>query len=180
MFPQYQDIVFEELKKVFPDVEHFEVEYADLQKLEYLDRVLNETLRIIPPVPTVSRDLIEVIRLSNNVLVPKGVSFVVDIFHIHRNKEYWGPNAETFNPDNFLADNVRGRHPYAFLPFSKGRRNCIGWKYALLLSKIALAKILRNYRISTDFRYEDLVFIDGVITKLRKSPLLRFQRRTSK
>ncbi|KPU79460.1 uncharacterized protein Dana_GF26231 [Drosophila ananassae] len=128
MFPQYQDIVFEELKKVFPDVEHFEVEYADLQKLEYLDRVLNETLRIIPPVPTVSRDLIEVIRLSNNVLVPKGVSFVVDIFHIHRNKEYWGPNAETFNPDNFLADNVRGRHPYAFLPFSKGRRNCIAAK----------------------------------------------------
>lgn len=126
MFPHYQDIVFEELRKVFPAGEHFEVEYADLQKLEYLDRTLNETLRLIPSISTIARDLKEDIRLSNQYLIPKGVSIMIDIFHIHRNKDYWGPNAETFNPDNFLPENMRERHPYAFLPFSKGRRNCIG------------------------------------------------------
>nr|XP_043067631.1 probable cytochrome P450 313a3 [Drosophila bipectinata] len=105
MFPQYQEIVFEELKYVFPAGVDFEVEYADLQKLEYLDRVFRETLRLIPSVTTIIRDLKEDIRLSNNVVVPKGVVCMVDIFHIHRNKDYWGPNAETFNPDNFLDEN---------------------------------------------------------------------------
>lgn len=45
-------------------------------------------------------------------------------------------------------------------------------------AKIALAKILRNYKISTGFRYEDLVFIDNIGIKLGRLPLLDFQRRT--
>ncbi|KPU79461.1 uncharacterized protein Dana_GF17734, isoform B [Drosophila ananassae] len=176
MFPQYQDLVYEELKKVYPDSGDFEVEYEDLQKLVYLDRVLNETLRLIPSAGITVRNSNEDFLLSNKVLVPKGVAIIVDIFNIHRNKDYWGANAHTFNPDNFLPDNVRDRHPYAFIPFSKGRRNCIGWRYALILSKIALARILRNYKLSTSFQYEELVFVDNIVMKLEKSPLLHFQR----
>lgn len=44
-------------------------------------------------------------------------------------------------------------------------------------AKIALAKILRNYKVSTSFHYGDLVFVDNIGMKLRKSPLLDFQRR---
>lgn len=126
MFPQYQDNVFDELKEVYPDSGDFEVEYEELQKLVYLDRVLNETLRLIPSAGITVRNSKEDFRLSNKVLVPKGVAIIVDIFNIHRNEDYWGPHAHIFNPDNFLPDNVRERHPYAFIPFSKGRRNCIG------------------------------------------------------
>ncbi|KAH8268246.1 hypothetical protein KR026_002419, partial [Drosophila bipectinata] len=177
MFPHYQDMVFEELKEVYPESGDFVVEYQDLKKLVYLDRVLNETLRLIPSAGVTVRNANEDFRLSNKVLVPKGVAIIVDIFNIHRNKEYWGPDAHTFNPDNFLPDNVRKRHPYAFMPFSNGRRNCIGWRYALILSKITLARILRNYKLSTSFRYEDLVFVDNIVMKLEKSPFLYFQRR---
>ncbi|XP_032306907.1 probable cytochrome P450 313a3 isoform X1 [Drosophila ananassae] len=177
MFPKYQDILYEELKEVYPAGGDLKVEYEDLQKLVYLDRVLNETLRLIPPVPIAVRDVQEDFRLCNEVLVPKGVAVAVDIFNVHRNKDHWGPDADTFNPDNFLPENVRERPPYAFIPFSKGRRNCIGWKYALISSKVALAQILRSYKLSTSFRYEDLVFVDNIGMKLSKSPQISFNRR---
>lgn len=129
MFPEYQDIAFEELRTVFPTSGEFDVVNEDLHKLVYMDRILNETLRLIPPVPVAMREAKNDFRLSNGVLVPRGVATTIDIFNIHRNKDVWGPHANTFNPDHFLPENVRDRHPYAFIPFSKGRRNCIGLVY---------------------------------------------------
>lgn len=129
MFPEYQDITFEELKMVFPTSGEFDVTTDDLKKLVYMDQILNETLRLIPPVPVVMREAKHDFRLSNGVLVPRGVAMTIDIFDTHRNKDVWGPYADTFYPDHFLPENVRDRHPYAFIPFSKGRRNCIGSVY---------------------------------------------------
>ncbi|XP_041674885.1 LOW QUALITY PROTEIN: probable cytochrome P450 313a3 [Drosophila eugracilis] len=177
MFPNYQDMAFEELKTVFPTNGDFEVTEDDLQNCEYLDRVLNETMRLIPSIPFIPRETSQDFRLSNGLLIPKGVVMGVDIFNTHRNKDFWGSEANTFNPDNFLKENISERHPYAFIPFSKGRRNCIGWKYALMSSKLALAKVLRNYKTSTSFRYEDLVYVDNMGMKLAVHPRLEFHRR---
>nr|XP_043067632.1 probable cytochrome P450 313a3 [Drosophila bipectinata] len=179
MFPKYQELVFEELKGVFPAGGDFEVEHEDLQKLLYLDHVFNETLRLFPPIPFSIRDATEDFFLSNGVLVPKGVILGIDIFNMHRNRDLWGHDADSFNPDRFLAVDDRQRHPYAFIPFSKGRRNCIGWKYAQISIKIALARVLRNFTITTTFQYKDLVSVDNIVMKLNKPPLLNFKRRTS-
>ncbi|XP_017076702.2 LOW QUALITY PROTEIN: probable cytochrome P450 313a1 [Drosophila eugracilis] len=176
--PEHQDAVFEELNAVFPTAGDFEIVYSDLQKLEYLERVMKETLRLIPAIPITARETKQDVQLSNGLLIPKGVVIGIDIFHTHRNPEVWGPEAASFNPDNFLPENIEKRHPYAFVPFARGKRNCIGSKYAMMSSKFALARILRNYQINTSFPFKDLVYVDNMTMKLAKYPRLELQRRT--
>lgn len=53
-------------------------------------------------------------------------TIALNIWTVHHSKAVWGDNAEKFCPERFLPPNNRGRHPFAFLPFSQGQRNCIG------------------------------------------------------
>ncbi|BFF89874.1 probable cytochrome P450 313a5 [Drosophila madeirensis] len=177
LFPEHQEAAFEELKNVFPNGGDSEVSHDDIQKLVFLDRVMNESMRLLPPVPLLPRETSADLQLTNGVLIPKGVTVAIDILNVHRNKNFWGPEADTFNPDNFLPKNIRERHPYAFIPFNKGKRNCLGWKYAELSTKIALAKILSNFRVSTSFLYEDISFLDNIVMNLREKPLFEVHRR---
>ena len=58
--------------------------------------------------------------------MPAGSIATVIPMLIHRDEEEWGPDAWTFNPDHFLPERTATRHPYAYVPFSAGARNCIG------------------------------------------------------
>ena len=57
--------------------------------------------------------------------IPPKTDLVIDIFDLHRDPNYW-PNPEKFDPDRFLPELVKTRHPFAYIPFSAGIRNCIG------------------------------------------------------
>ncbi|KAL7730290.1 hypothetical protein ACLKA6_016543 [Drosophila palustris] len=177
MFPKYQEKAYEEILSLFPESGDFDVTYADTQQMVYLDLILNESMRVMAPVPVVSRQTTQDVKLSNGVVLPKGVQIAIDIFHLHRSKEIWGSDAETFNPEHFLPHNIQDKHPYAFIPFTKGIRNCIGWRYALISAKITLAKLLRNYKFSTSFQFENLFFVEDITIKLKTVPLLEVQRR---
>lgn len=126
MFPQYQDKVFDEVCSIFSSKDDNEVTYSDTQQMFYLDMVINETMRVMAPVPLVARQTEQEVRLSNDIVIPKGLQVAIDIFNMHRRTDIWGHEAHIFNPDNFLPSNLDGKHPYAFIPFTKGIRNCIG------------------------------------------------------
>ncbi|XP_023169188.2 probable cytochrome P450 313a4 [Drosophila hydei] len=178
MFPMYQEKAFEEILSLFPDSGDFEVTYKDTQQMVYLDLIINESMRVMPPVPIVSRQTSEDVLLSSGVVVPKGVQIAINIFYLHRSKQIWGDDAETFNPEHFLPHNLQSKHPYAYIPFTKGIRNCIGWRYALISAKVTLAKLLRNFKFSTSFKFEDLYFVEDITIKLKTVPQLQVQRRT--
>ncbi|KAL9888681.1 cytochrome P450 313a4 isoform 1-T1 [Glossina fuscipes fuscipes] len=177
MFPNCQEKVYEELLSEFPETGNVNITYNNTQNLIYMDMVLNETMRVLAPVPLVARETMNDIKLSNGVTLPSGVQIAIDIFNMHRRKDIWGPEAETFNPDNFLSTNLQNKHSYAFIPFTKGLRYCIGWKYALLSTKITLAKLLRNYKFTTDLKFEHLKFVEDITLKLQKLPLFTIERR---
>ncbi|KAM7342809.1 putative cytochrome P450 313a4 [Cochliomyia hominivorax] len=127
MHPEYQQRLYEEITSLIPDNNDMDVTWEDLNKFSYLEMVLNETMRIAPVVPQIAREVCnENLKLDNGLTIPVGQCMIIDIFGLHRSKEIWGPNANVFNPDNFLPSNMASRDPFAFIPFTKGLRFCIG------------------------------------------------------
>ncbi|XP_030078769.1 probable cytochrome P450 313a4 [Drosophila hydei] len=177
MFPEYQEKAFGEIQALFPKAGDFSISYEDIQQMVYLDLVVNECLRLIPPVPIVARQTSQPVRLSSGVVIPKGMQIIINIFEMQRRKDIWGEEAESFNPDHFLPHNFQDIHPYGFIPFTKGIRNCIGWRYGLLSIKLTLAKLLRNYKFSTSFNFKNLEYVENVTMKLATMPLLKFEQR---
>ena len=125
MHPEYQERAYEELSSYFPE-KSFDFKYEDIERLPYLTMVVNETLRLLPPAPLVVRQATKDIQIDEKTILPSGTQVVIPIQSINKNKDVWGPNAGQFNPDNFLPSNIENIPGYAFMPFSKGSRNCLG------------------------------------------------------
>ncbi|XP_017490483.1 PREDICTED: probable cytochrome P450 313a4 [Rhagoletis zephyria] len=179
MFPEYQERVFEEVISFFPDKETFEMNYSDINQLTYVSMVVDETMRVMATVPLVGRHVRADTKLSNGIILPEGLQILIDIFNMQRRKDIWGADAHIFNPENFLPSNLEGKHPYCYIPFTKGVRNCIGSKYALLSLKVAIAKLIKKFRFTTEFDYKDLQFVENITIKLKQMPLLKIQKRST-
>lgn len=96
-----------------------------LQDLPYTDRVIKESLRLYPSVPFISRIASEDFITHTGYSIAKGTVLFMHIFDLHRNPEIYADPLR-FDPDRFLTKKVEERHPFAYLPFSAGPRNCIG------------------------------------------------------
>ncbi|XP_071573442.1 cytochrome P450 4C1-like [Temnothorax nylanderi] len=114
-----------------------------LQNLTYLNRCIKETLRLYPSVFLISRVAGKDVKLQS-YLVPARTTVVLNIYGVHRDPNFW-PNPETFDPDRFLPERFKNHHPFSYLPFSAGQRNCLGQQYALLQIKALIAPLIQNY-----------------------------------
>ncbi|XP_026747298.1 cytochrome P450 4g15 [Trichoplusia ni] len=159
-----QDKVIDELDKIFGDSDR-PATFQDTLEMKYLERCLMETLRLYPPVPIIARQLKQDITLpSCGKQVPAGTTVVVATYKLHRRPDVY-PNANKFDPDNFLPEKSANRHYYAFVPFSAGPRSCVGRKYAMLKLKIILSTILRNFRVHSDIKESDFKLQADIILK---------------
>jgi len=101
-----------------------------------------------PPVDNIIRIVDHDYKVSNtDKILPKGALLIIPVFCFHRDPENF-PNPDVFDPDRFTDENIKTRHPYSFIPFGEGPRNCIGMRFGVLQVKIGLIKILSNYKIS--------------------------------
>lgn len=137
-----QDRIFEEVQSILGGVDR-QVTASDLADMKYLEAVIKEILRLYPSVPFVGRQVSEDFMMSD-VLVKKGTAVDVHIYDVHRREDLF-PDAEAFKPERFIGTTLK--HPYAFVPFSAGPRNCIGQRYAMQEMKMTLSEIIRNFKL---------------------------------
>ena len=112
--------------------------------IDYLDCVMNESLRLNPPLAQVNRECVDDYKF-NDIYIPAGLQVIITVYFLHRDHDVW-PNPEKFDPERFRSPAKDGRHPYQFLPFGLGPRSCIGMRFALMEIKIALVKFLMKYK----------------------------------
>ncbi|KAL3281326.1 hypothetical protein HHI36_004537 [Cryptolaemus montrouzieri] len=163
MMGMHQDIqqrVFEEILEVIGPEKSADVE--DLTKLQLLERCLKETLRIFPPAPFIAREVKDKeVKLTDYVL-PVGTVLLFSIFYTHRCPDYW-ENPLKFDPDRFLPEVFSKKHPYSFIPFSGGLRNCVGIRYSYMNLKNLLSMILRKYKVYCDYKSIEEIELENCI-----------------
>nr|ASU43935.1 cytochrome P450 CYP4 [Eriocheir sinensis] len=160
--PEIQAKLHEELDALFGDSDR-PVTMADLREMKYTENCIKEALRLFPSVPFLARELREEAVIDNH-RIPVGTTVMVVTYRLHRDPEQF-PDPERFDPDRFLPENVAKRHPYSYVPFSAGPRNCIGQKFALMEEKIVLSSIMRNFRVESTTRREDLRILGELILR---------------
>jgi cytochrome P450 len=116
----------------------------DLKQMTYLDRVLKEVLRLVPPVGGGFREVIEPCQF-NGYQIPKGWTILYQINQAHKLEELY-PDREKFDPDRFEGDRAADKQKlFGYVPFGGGLRECLGKEFARLEMKIFAAILLRSY-----------------------------------
>ncbi|RLU26742.1 hypothetical protein DMN91_000539 [Ooceraea biroi] len=143
-----------------------------LQNLSYLERCLKETMRLYPSVLLITRTLVEDVMLKS-YLVPAGVELYIDILSLHKNPEFW-PNPEVFDPDRFLPELVQNRHPFVYIPFSAGSRNCIGQRFAMMELKTVIGTLVHNLYLEPIDHLKDCRCVADLLIRIGQPMRVKF------
>ena len=119
---------------------------SDLPQLPYLKQVVQESMRLYPPVWGIARRCTEETEFGG-YRIPRGAYIAVTMYALHRHRDFW-PDPDRFDPDRFAANRAESRHSYCYLPFSAGPRACIGAGMAMLEVQLVLAQLLQRFRAS--------------------------------
>ena len=116
-----------------------------LRELKYLEACIKEALRMRPPVHEWFRahPTGQYLTIKNEKFFVEPSSSIFNVTYFIQMDPAHFHDPKTFNPDRFLQDNKR--HPFSFIPFSAGARNCIGQKFAMTELKVVLSMLLRTF-----------------------------------
>lgn len=118
---------------------------SDLAQLPYLKQVVQESMRLLPPVWAVAR-LSHQDEVFQGYRIPAGAYITIPIYAIHRHPEFW-PDPDRFDPERFSPQRTEPRHSYSYIPFSAGPRTCIGASMAMLEIQLVVANLLPRFHM---------------------------------
>src|SRR5581483_3810473 len=98
------------------------------------------------------------------------------IIEMHNNPHFY-PNPERYQPERFTLENSSKRHPFAYIPFSAGPRNCIGQRFALMEEKIIVTKILRKFKIKSLDERDKIIYSVEMVLRPKVPIRIRFEKR---
>lgn len=116
--------------------------FEHIDELPYIRQVVEEVLRIYPPVWLFTRKAIAQDEINGITIAPSTDIFISPYF-MHRHSQYW-PQPEKFDPERFTEAASKEQHKTAYLPFSAGPRRCIGDFFTLVESQLHFGLMLRH------------------------------------
>ncbi|CAK1600328.1 unnamed protein product [Parnassius mnemosyne] len=120
--------------------------YECLYDAKYLEMVLNESLRMYPPIGLLTRKCVKDSVLPiGNIKIERGTKLLLSTFEFQRDPKLF-PGPDTFNPERFSRE-FETLNDHAFMPFGTGKRNCIGERFARILIMICLIYLLRYFTV---------------------------------
>jgi len=116
--------------------------FEHIEQLSYIRQVVEEVLRVYPPVWLFTRKAIAQDEIKGISIAPATDIFISPYF-MHRHPDYW-PQPEKFDPERFTEEASKAQHKTAYLPFSAGPRRCIGDFFAMVESQMHFGLMLRH------------------------------------
>jgi cytochrome P450 len=126
--------------------------YEDLHRLKYTTMVIQEVMRLYPPVWLLPREAREADEIGG-YHVAAGADVLICPYTLHRHPDFWA-EPDRFDPDRFEPGRATGRPRYAYIPFGAGPRVCVGSSLGLLEATIVTASVVRELRLATVPGYE--------------------------
>ncbi len=117
--------------------------FADVKNLPFTKAVIEETLRLYPPVPILAREAMEHTSISGKA-IPKGSLVMVVPWLMHRNPVLWS-KPDVFEPQRFLDSKWKKPNKYGYVPFSIGPRICAGLQFGMTESILSLAILAQKF-----------------------------------
>ncbi|KAH7109253.1 cytochrome P450 [Dendryphion nanum] len=149
--PDAQKRLREEIRASLPPLDSDDsISSIDIDKLPYLNAVLNETMRVFPPVPLTLREAAHDTTIQGH-FVPAGTSIIISPWAVNTSKALWGVDAREFNPDRWMGPgraNTGGADSnYAVTTFLHGPRSCIGKDFAKAEFACLMAALVGKFEI---------------------------------
>jgi len=120
-------------------------DFEAINQLKIVPTILYEVLRLYPPLISLYRHTRQKTNIGG-LSIPAGVDLALPVLLLHNNPNYWGEDAEKFNPERFSQGILKAsKDEIAFYPFGWGPRICIGQNFAMVEAKMALAMILQHF-----------------------------------
>ena len=136
--------MLDELRRLPPDEE---LSIDDVTGLDYTRWLLQETLRLYPPVWLFTRRAIGADRIGDADIQP-GSHIFISPYLLHRRESFW-PRPEAFEPERFDPSRAGAEIKDAYIPFSWGARRCIGEYFSMLEMQFHIAILARRFRLQT-------------------------------
>ncbi|HEY6309069.1 MAG TPA: cytochrome P450 [Candidatus Angelobacter sp.] len=149
--------------------------YEDVARLKYTRTVIEEVMRLYPPVWVLSRTAAKADSIGG-YHIAAGSEILIFPYITHRHPQWW-PEPESFCPERFAPENSASRPRYAYLPFGAGPRTCVGMHFAMTEILLVLALLLQRFRVElamdpATVRVEPSVTLrpnPGVLIRLRRA-----------
>ncbi|CAK1551852.1 unnamed protein product [Leptosia nina] len=170
--PEVQARALEEQKSIFNKDIHKRPTNQDLTEMKYLEAVIKESIRVIPTVTKIGRQLKKDLKFKDGRVAPANTTIIVFYEAIYQDpKTFHEP--EKYNPERFFSP----MHNHAFVPFSAGPRNCLGFRFAWAAMKATISNIIRRYELTLGGPGTEPQFAYRIVTESKNGLHLKLRKR---